>query len=107
MLCEQHGHLWLFEDAHNFLGKWESHLCHFNNIIVRFNADVHQAHKELYVGWVNLTDFQFCIENFQFSVQWYDFHIMNFISSDDNFFMVDTNVWILIVEEMGSKNNFV
>ena len=55
-----------------------------------FNADVHQAHKELYVGWGNLTDlwgnltdFQFCIDNFQFSVQWYDFHIMNLISRDD------------------------
>ena len=91
IFCEQHGHLWLSEDAHNCLQTWDSHLCHCSNIIVRFNVDVHQAHKELYVGWVNLIDFQFCIENFQFSVQWYDFHIMNLISCDDKFLR-----WILM-----------
>ena len=46
---------------------------------------LHQAHKEICVGWGNHTDFQFFIENFQFLVQWYDSHIMNIISCDDNF----------------------
>ena len=68
IFCEQHGNLWLLEDAQNCLGTWDSHPCHFRNIIVRFNADVNQAHKEIYVGWGNLIDFQLCIENFHFLV---------------------------------------
>ena len=56
-----------------------------------FSANVHQAHKELYVGWGNLTDFQFCIENFQFSMQCYDFYIMNFILCDDKF------LWLILM----------
>ena len=67
------------------------HLCICSNIIVRFNANVHQEHKKLYVGWGSLTDFQLCIENFQFSVQWYDFHNMNAIPCDDKFVW-----WILM-----------
>ena len=63
----------------------------YRKIIVRFNADVHKEHKELYVGWVNHTNFKFCIENFQFLVQWYDSHIMNIISCDDKFLW-----WILM-----------
>ena len=102
IFCEPHGHLWLLEDGQNCLGTWDSHPCHCKNIIVRFNVDVHQAHKELYVGWGNQIDFQFCIDNFQFSVQWYDSHIMNIISSDDKSLW-----WILMVEEMGSMHNFV
>ena len=106
IFCEQHGNLWLLEDAQNCIGTWDSLPCHCSNIIVRFNADVHQAHKELYVGWGNHTDFQFCIENFQFSVQWYDFHIMNLISCDDNFLW-----WILVfgylqLKKMGSRHIF-
>ena len=84
--CEQFGNLWLWDDAHNCLGTWDSHQFHCSNIIVRFNADVHQAHQEIYVGCGNLTDFQFCIENFQFLVQWYDFHIKNLISYHNNFY---------------------
>ena len=68
IFCEQHGNLWLLEDAQNCLGTWDSHPCHCNNIIVRINVDVHQAHKEIYVGWGIYTYFQFCIENFQFSI---------------------------------------
>ena len=45
IFSEQHEHIWLLEDAYNFLGTWDSHPCHCNNIIVRFNAGVHQAHK--------------------------------------------------------------
>ena len=70
IFCEKHGNLWLLEDAQNCLGTWGSHPCHCRNIIVRFNADVQQAHKELYVGWGNHTYFQFCIDNFPFFVQW-------------------------------------
>ena len=81
----------MWEDSHNCIGTWDSHVCHWNNIIVRFNVDVHQAHKELYVGWGSLTDFQLCIENFQFSVQCYDFHSMNVIPCDDKFVW-----WILM-----------
>ena len=88
---EQFGNIWLWEDSNNFLGTWDSNLCHWSNIIVRFNAHVHQGHKELYVGWGNWTDFQLCIENFQFSVQWYDFHIMSVIFCDDKFVW-----WILM-----------
>ena len=62
---------------------------------MRFNADVHQEEKELYVGWGNHIDFQF-------PVQWYDSHIMIIISCDDNILW-----WILIVEEKGSRYNFV
>ena len=91
IFCEQHGHLWWLEDAQNCLGTWDSHPCHCSNIIVRFDVDVHKAHKELYVGWGNHTCFQFYIENFQFLLQWYDSHIMNFISYDDKF-----SWWILM-----------
>ena len=45
IFCEQHGHLWLLEDAYNCIGTWDSHICHCSNIIVRFSAGVHQAHK--------------------------------------------------------------
>ena len=63
--CEKFGNPCCLDDAYTHWGwTWDSHLCIFNNIIVRFNADVHQAHKELYVGWGNMTDFQLCIENF-------------------------------------------
>ena len=75
----------------NCLGTWESHPCHWRNIIVRFNSYVHQEQMELYVGWGNHIDFQFFIENFQFSVQWYDSHIMNIISYDNKFLW-----WILM-----------
>ena len=85
---EPHGHLWLLEDAYNCLGTCDSHLCHGKNKIVSFNADVHQAHKEIYVGWGSLKDFQFCIGSFKFSVQWYDFHIMDFISYDDKILLL-------------------
>ena len=63
--CEQFGHPCWLDDSYTHWG-WtcDSHLCIFSNIIVRFNADVHQAHKELNVGWGNLTYFQVCIENF-------------------------------------------
>ena len=87
--CE---HPCCLNDAYTHWGwTWDSNLCICSNIIVRFNVDVHQAHKELYVGWGSLTDFQLCIENFQFSVQWYDFHSMNVIPCDDKFVW-----WILM-----------
>ena len=83
IFCEQHAHLWLLEDDQNFLATWDSHLCHFGKIILRFISNVHQGHTKISLGWGNHTDLQFCIENFQFSVQWRDFHIMIFIFSDD------------------------
>ena len=90
--CEQFGNPCWLDDSYTHWGwTWDSHLCLCSNIIVRFNSNVHQAHKELYVGWGNLTDFQLCIENFQFSVQWYDFHSMNVISCDDKF------VWSILM----------
>ena len=91
IFCEKNGHLCLLEDAQNCLGTWDSHPCHFSNIIVIFKANVHQEHNSFYVGWGNHTYFQFCIENFQFLVHWYDSHIMNIISCDDNFLW-----WILM-----------
>ena len=65
---DKHGHQWMLEDAHNCLGTGNSHLCHCSNIIERFSADVHQAHKELYVGWGSLIDFRFRIKSLQFSL---------------------------------------
>ena len=84
--CEQFGDPCWLDDSYNHWGwAWDLHLCLCSNIIVRFNANVHQAHKELYIGWGNYTGFQFCVENFKFSIQWYDSHIMNIISCDDKF----------------------
>ena len=63
--CEQFGHPCWLDDSYTRWGwTWDSHLCLCSNIIVRFNVDVHQAHKELSIGWGNKTDFQLCIENF-------------------------------------------
>ena len=68
--CEQFGNPCWLDDAYTHWGwTWVSHLFHCNNIIVRLNADVHQAHKELNVGWGNMIDFQIFMEKFQFSVQ--------------------------------------
>ena len=62
--CEQFGHPYWLDDAYTHWGwTWDSHLCLCSNIVIRCNADVHQAHKELYVGWGNLTYFQLCIEH--------------------------------------------
>ena len=30
IFCEQHGNIWLLEDAYSFLGTWDSHICHCN-----------------------------------------------------------------------------
>ena len=45
-LYEQFGHTCWLDDAYtHWVWTWNSDLCHCSNIIVRFNADVHQAHK--------------------------------------------------------------
>ena len=83
---------WL-DDAYTHQGwTWDSHLCHGRHKTVSFRAIVHQAHKEFYVGWRSLTDFQFCIEIFQLSIWWYDYYIMILNLYDDGmlflFFMI-------------------
>ena len=45
-LYEQFRHTCWLDDAYShWVWTWMSHICHCRNIIVRFNADVHQAHK--------------------------------------------------------------
>ena len=49
--CEQFGNPYWLDDSYTHSGwTWDLHLFLCSNIIVRFNADVHQAHKKLYVG---------------------------------------------------------
>ena len=55
---------------------------------MRFRDSVHEVHKDFYVRWGILTNFQFCIEIFQLSVWWYDFHIMILILYDDGILLL-------------------
>ena len=42
-LYEYFGHTsWLDDSYTHWVWTWNSHLCHCSNIILRFNADVHQ-----------------------------------------------------------------
>ena len=70
IFCEQHGHQWILEDAHNCLGIGGSHLCHCSNIIVNSVLMCIKHIKNFMLGGEvsRISDSTLKVTNFQCSV---------------------------------------